>query len=352
MSIDRKAENKIVRRLFLKSEVSWGISDLSKAIGPMIDLVFISNYIGVNGVTVLGFITPLTMFFEVIGSAVANGARIMVSSMIGAGKLGDANRVFSDSLIMSGGLSLLLALLSLIFCPGLTMILGANEAEIVKMTQQYVYGYVIGFPFYTLTRVITPYLQIEGQYKRVNLTSILTTAIDIAGDAFVIFGMHGGMFEIGLATSVGHIIPFFVSATYFINNKKSSVFQLRFKGFSPKLCLEMFRLGAPMGITKGSKALGGLLLNNMLTAFSMPYLVAAHGVFSQITVFLRAAWYAPADTLMAFTGVFIGEEDRDSIKLTQKISLIHSLIMTSIVTVLLYAYCNPLASVFLRSDNP
>lgn len=352
MSIDRKAENKIVRRLFLKSEVSWGISDLSKAIGPMIDLVFISNFIGVNGVTVLGFITPLTMFFEVIGSAVANGARIMVSSMIGAGKLGDANRVFSDSLIMSGGLSLLLALLSLIFCPGLTMILGANEAEIVKMTQQYVYGYVIGFPFYTLTRVITPYLQIEGQYKRVNLTSILTTAIDIAGDAFVIFGMHGGMFEIGLATSVGYIIPFFVSATYFINKKKSSVFQLRFKGFSPKLCLEMFRLGAPMGITKGSKALGGLLLNNMLTAFSMPYLVAAHGVFSQITVFLRAAWYAPADTLMAFTGVFIGEEDRDSIKLTQKISLIHSLIMTSIVTVLLYAYCNPLASVFLRSDNP
>ena len=78
----------------------------------MIDMVFISSYIGVNGVTVLGFISPLTMFFEVIGSAVANGARNMVSSMIGAGKLDDANRVFSDSLIMSGGLSILLALLS------------------------------------------------------------------------------------------------------------------------------------------------------------------------------------------------------------------------------------------------
>ena len=69
----------------------------------------------------------------------------------------------------------------------------------------------------------------------------------------------------------------------------------------------MIRLSAPMGVAKGSKALGGLIINNLLTSFNMPYLVAAHGVFAQITVFVRAAWYAPADTLMAFAGVFVGE---------------------------------------------
>lgn len=349
---DDIVENKIIHQLFLKSEISWGVSDFSKAIGPMIDMVFISSYIGVNGVTVLGFISPLTMFFEVIGSAVANGARNMVSSMIGAGKLDDANRVFSDSLIMSGGLSILLALLSFVFCPGLARILGAVDPEIAEMTQQYILGYIIGFPFYTLTRVITPYLQIEGQYNRVNLTSILTTVIDIVGDVLVVFVMLGSMFEIGLATAIGYIIPFFVSAAYFMRKKNSHVFQLKIKGFSPKLCIKMFQLGAPMGITKGSKALGGLIINNMLTAFNMPFLIAAYGVFSQITVFVRAAWYAPADTLMAFTGVFIGEEDRESIKYVQRISLLHSLMMTSVVTVLLFLFCDSLASVFLRSDNP
>ena len=38
----------------------------------------------------------------------------------------------------------------------------------------------------------------------------------------------------------------------------------------------MIRLGAPMGVTKGSKALGGLIINNLLTFFNMPYLVACH----------------------------------------------------------------------------
>ena len=347
-----KAENKIIRRLFYKSEVSWGISDFSKAIGPIIDLIFVSYFIGVDGVTVLGFLSPLIMFFELIGSAVANGARNKVSSMIGAGKLDEANRVFSDSLIMSGGLSLLLALPAFIFCSGLAFALGAREPAIAEMTKQYIMGYLIGFPFYTLTRVITPFLQIEGQYRRVNATSVLTTVIDIAADAFVVFVLHGGMLEIGLATSLGYILPFFVSAAYYMGKRSASVFKLSFKGFSPKLCLEMLRLGAPMGVTKGSKSLGGLIINNLLTTFNMPYLVAAHGVFSQITVFLRAAWYAPADTLMAFAGVFVGEEDKDAIKLVQRLSLLHALIMTSVITVLLFVFSDPLAAFFLNSDKP
>ncbi|MBQ3426421.1 MAG: hypothetical protein IJH37_04665 [Clostridia bacterium] len=346
-----KTENKIIRRLFLKSEISWGVSDFSKAIGPVIDLMFISLFIGIDGVTVLGFMSPLIMFFELLGSAVANGARNKVSSMIGAGKLDDANRVFSDSLIMGGGLSILIALLSVTFCSGLTFILGARDPGISQMTKQYIYGYLIGFPFYTLNRVITPFLQIEGQYNRVNASSILTTVIDIAADAFVIFIIHGGMFEIGLATSLGYIIPFFVSASFYMGKKSRSTFRLKFKGFSSKLCMEMFRLGAPMGVIKGSNSLGGLITNNLLTAYNMPYLVAAHGVFAQITVFLRAAWYAPADTLMAFAGVFVGEEDRNSIKLSQKISLLHSLIMTSVITILLYLFGGYVVSFFLHSNE-
>lgn len=55
---------------------------------------------------------------------------------------------------------------------------------------------------------------------------------------------------------------------------------------------------------------------------------------------------------MAFAGVFVGEEDRDSIKLTQKLSLIHTLIMTGIVTVILFTLCDPVAAFFLKSDNP
>lgn len=352
MKVEKQVDNKIIRRLFYKSEISWGVSDFSKAIGPMIDLVFVSQFIGIDGVTVLGFMSPLIMFFELIGSAVANGARNKVSAMIGAGKLADANRVFSNSLLMGGGLATIMALLAFIFSSGLAFVLGARDPAVAEMTRQYILGYLIGFPFYTLTRVITPFLQIEGQYKRVNATSISTTVIDIVGDSVAVFVLHGGMFEIGLATSIGYILPFFISASYYMVKKSASVFKLKFKDFNLKLCTEVIRLGAPMGITKGSNSIAGLIINNMLTSFNMPYLVAAHGVFSQITVFLRAAWYAPADTLMAFAGVFVGEEDKKAVKLVQRIALLHSLVMTTLITVLLYFFCDPIVTVFLNTDEP
>ena len=79
--------------------------------------------------------------------------------------------------------------------------------------------------------------------------------------------------------------------------------------------------------------------------------MAATGVFSQITVFFRSSWYAPADTMHAFAGVLIGEEDRNSLKETQKMSLRHALLYTGIVTVFLFAAAELLALVFLKARD-
>ena len=137
-----------------------------------------------------------------------------------------------------------------------------------------------------------------------------------------------------------------------MGRKSGSVFHLGLKDFNLKLGLEIFRLGAPAGVIKGSNSVGGTLINNMLTALNMPYLVAAYGVFSQVTVFVRSSWYAAADTLHAFAGVFIGEEDRASLKETQKISLRDSLILTGLVTVILFVFAGPITGIFLKSNDP
>ena len=43
-----KADNRILHRLIRKAEVSYTVSDISKAIGPVIDLMFVSQFIGVR----------------------------------------------------------------------------------------------------------------------------------------------------------------------------------------------------------------------------------------------------------------------------------------------------------------
>ena len=40
----------------------------------------------------------------------------------------------------------------------------------------------------------------EGQYSRANLTSLMTTVIDIVADAIVVFVLHGGCSDFGFST--------------------------------------------------------------------------------------------------------------------------------------------------------
>ena len=342
----------MLQQLFRKSEISWAVYDLSKAVGPIIDLVFVSLFIGTAGVTVIGYVSPLIMLFELIGTDISSGSRNKTSSLLGAGKIDEANSAFSTSVITGGTVSLTIVIGTVIFCSTVTLLLGARDPQIFAMTKSYILGYIVGLPFFSLTRILTTYLEIEGQYQRVNLVSIMTTVIDIGADAFVIFVLHGGMFAIGLATSLGYIIPFFVAAAFFLPRNKLSVLKFSFRGMSLKMCAEIMRIGAPAGIIKGSNSVGGMLINNMLTAFKLPYLVAAYGVFSQITVFIRSAWFSPANNLQLFASILIGEEDITSLKEIQKTSFIHAFICSFSAAAISFAFAAPLARIFLKSNDP
>ncbi|MBQ7559256.1 MAG: hypothetical protein IJT20_03310 [Synergistaceae bacterium] len=68
----------------------------------MIDLIFISQFIGVSGVTVMGYVAPLIISLGFIGSGISNGARIKTAPFLGAGDIAEANEIFSNAVILGG----------------------------------------------------------------------------------------------------------------------------------------------------------------------------------------------------------------------------------------------------------
>ncbi len=135
-TLAENTDNRITRKLFRKAEASYTVSDISKAIGPIIDLMFISQFIGPDGVTVIGYVAPLVMLFELIGTDISSGTRNKVSALIGAGEMEEASRAFSCSVIMGGGIALLAAILAAVFCRFVSVTLGARDPVIHRMTMQ------------------------------------------------------------------------------------------------------------------------------------------------------------------------------------------------------------------------
>ncbi|MBQ4431941.1 MAG: hypothetical protein IJP89_10510 [Synergistaceae bacterium] len=79
--------DKILHRLFRKGEASYAVSDVSKAIAPLVDLLFVSLFIGASGVTVMCYVSPMFMLFALVGLCISNGARNKVSVLLGEGTL-------------------------------------------------------------------------------------------------------------------------------------------------------------------------------------------------------------------------------------------------------------------------
>lgn len=345
-----RSKYKMLHRLFLKSEFSFAVSDLSLATGSMADLFFVSMYLGVNGITALGYAAPIVQIFGFIGTTVGNGSKAKVSSLLGAGNREEGNKVFSTSVGIGAGTAAVCAILVMLFCSRVALLLGARAPEVFDIARQYIYGFSIGVPFYVGTRILRPYLQLEGQYRRLNIIAGLTTAASIIGDMAVVFLFRGNMFGIAFATSIGDIGAFCISAEYFL--RKKSFYRFSVREIRIPLFAEVVKLGSASAAIKGSRVVGVAIINNLLTALNIEYLVGAHGVFSQIAAFIRSAWFAPADSLINFCGVMIGEEDRESLKEAQRISLIHAAVYCDIITLILYLLAPNIAGIFLRDADP
>ena len=123
----KQVSDKILHKLFRKGEASYAVSDMSKAVGPIVDLIFISIFIGTSGVTVMGYVAPLIMLFELIGTDISSGARNKASSLLGAGKIDEAVSAFTASVVIGGGAALFAAVTVGVLCSQVSVILGARD---------------------------------------------------------------------------------------------------------------------------------------------------------------------------------------------------------------------------------
>ena len=150
----------------------------------MIGTMFIGKYIGTDGLTVMGYVAPLIMLFELIGTAVSSGSRNKVSSLIGAGELEEADRAFSASVITGACLSLFSAFLVFVFCSFVSLTLGARDPLIHEATMQYIYGYLIVRvrddckPF-NLTEYYELIRDEQDKEKEISLSIIMKMAKDV-----------------------------------------------------------------------------------------------------------------------------------------------------------------------------
>ena len=304
----------IVSKSFRGSLVIFLISMLTTTVGSIVDGVIVSKCLTSVAIAALAIGSAYNKLVELLSGVIATGSLNQCSKAIGCGRIDRANALFSLSCIIGAVLSFLF-LIPVILFPGMTATLFGSSPEAVEIHTEaanYVRGLAFGLPAAVGTELLLPVMQLDNEKKRAVRAVTIATIVNIGGDLFTVFVLHGSMFWIGLATSVSEYVSLFVLLLHF--RKKECSFRFSFRGIERKETGLILRSGFPAVYNRLATMLRNITFNTMSLKVGGSIGISANAIVDNMSGMLGIPAKAFGSAALTVDSVLAGEEDRRALK--------------------------------------
>ena len=324
----RKKEDRIilsvVNNLFSVSLVSL----MTVLVGTILDGLIISNFLSERSFAAFGLSGPLTNLIELAGNVVSTGCVVVCGNLIGAGKSKAANRsfhaCFTICLAAGGGIAARLVL----FPQATGFLVSAKSGRTFTPDMfRYVRGMAPGIPAMMLTAVLNGIVQLDGGKKRVLAAAYVICGVNLVGDLLIVTLTDWGLLGVGAVTSVSYIIGTMILMTHFYT--KESVFR---PGFALSGLNGALSNGLPAASNRAATMLRNYLYNILALQWGGPSGIVAWSAVNGLSAFISALPKAFGQATLMGSGVFYGEEDRDSLVRFLRYTFLLRTVITGIVT--------------------
>lgn len=339
----------MLKKLFRQMSVAQILSSMTVILCLLIDSIMIGRFLGVDAMAAYGLSNPLLLAFAAIGSMISAGVQVLCSKSIGKGNKDETNAHFSITVVTCGVVAVVGVILVILFRAPLAQMLGAGDSGYVyQLTKDYLLGFIIGAPAFLFSTVLVPFLQLSGKQTRLVIAVVVMTISDVAFDALNVFVFHGGMFGMGIASSLSYYLAIGVGILYFF--QKDCMFHFSIQYAKWKRCKELLVAGIPTIINMLSLVLLTFVLNRILLSISGNLAVAAYSIIATISNICYAFCSGIAGVALMLSGVFFGEEDQKSLRVLIRIMIRNAIVVDAIVTIVVLILAPLLVKLFM-ADN-
>lgn len=239
---------------------------LSILIG-MADTIMVSGCgeAAVSGVSLVDSVSNLLI---TVFSAFATGGAVVVSQYLGFGDGEKARNSAKNLIYISVFIS---ALMTAVLLPLRSQIIdilfGSIEADVKTYTDQYFVPILISYPFLAVYSGLTAISRSERKSFRTMMVSVLMNAINIGGNAILIYGIGLGPRGAGIASLTSRIAGCVVMALLMMNIKEELNIRGLLKGpVSPFLIKRILRIGIPSGLEGAAFHVGKIMVQSLVAS--------------------------------------------------------------------------------------
>lgn len=309
-------EQDVIASMFLPAAIVMIFTQVTGVIANIIDGVITSRFLGPDAYSAVSLLGPMVNIILLLASFISIGGQIVCSHKVGTGERDEANAVFSFSVFFGILIAALFVLFS-ILCPGvLFRVCGVSVSkrpDLYNHMLHYLHGYLIGIPAVILVQVLSPFLVMDNGKQLVSLSATVLCVSDILGDLANALVFHGGIFGMGLATSVSMWLQLAVLMVHFA--RKAGYFRFSIKALTPTHFKEIVKNGSLSFVKKLATILRDIATNriNLLIATSTAA-VAAKGMQSDLNMLMFCISIGIGRTLLTISSMYYGAADRNGLR--------------------------------------
>ena len=332
---------KLVRRM-LSAQI---LSALTVSLCLLIDNIMIGRYLGDGALAAYGLSNPLLLLIGAVGSMLCAGAQVSCARSLGRGDQRDTNAGYSSSLAVAAVFSAVFVMIVLLARVPLGRLLGAKEETLLADTSGYIAGFVIGAPATMGALILVPFLQMAGQSTLLIFAVLGMTIADIGFDLLNVLVFHGGMFGMGLASSISYYVALLIGGSYFVSGK--CVFRFSAGLVSMKKIRELIRGGVPTVFCMASSVVMIFAVNKILLGKGGEMGVAAFTVINTIINASNCISTGTGGVALTLSGILYNEEDRTGLKELIGCMLGYACVLGAAVAALLLVFARPCVTLFI-----
>ena len=315
----------------------------------LIDTVWVSG-LGPNALSAIAFVTPIYMLLVSIGAGIGSAANSLISISIGAKDHEHANNIGLHAILLGGVLSIIPAILVILFLKPILIFVGAGD--VLSYTMDYAYIEFLFIFVFIFSNIGSSLFRAEGNAKRATRAMILSSILNVILDPIFIYTLNLGMKGAALSTVLSVLISCIIMA-YWIWIKKDNYLELTYKHFKLDLNIikEIIGLAIPSTLETTVVSALTLLTNLMITRASDSVSVGVYTASMQVVQFTLIPLTAISVSLLTVAGVAYGANNFKNLKTVHSFCIRIGFVLAIVSAIIMIIFSSPIATIFSYSNK-
>jgi len=275
----------------------------------MADTVMVSS-VGEAAVSGISLVDQINILLIQIFAALATGGAVVASQYVGRRERENACRAAKQLIYATFGIAVVIGALVLVSNRHLLrLVFGNVEPDVMASAETYFWLSALSYPVLALYNAGAALFRSMGNSRVSLFVSALMNAINIGGNALLIYGLHWGVAGAGTATLVSRAAAGVIMIVL-LHHRNNPIYieRLLHVQWDGGILHAILRVGVPNGLENGMFQIGKLLVANLITSFGTAA-IAANAICNNIASMSNLSGAAIGLALITVVGQCVGARD-------------------------------------------